>query len=142
VKVFNPTYIESGHKGKAIVVTVGLVVLLLCSVYISYRAARSRGDRSLFLEAKRGDLSSLAQLERRGADEYIKFLAEDRTAPVVVRSAALEMLKRRPQDSTGVVALMLWIKEPLVIREKAVDYFKTRGCDDMCTSDLPPFSAR
>ncbi len=136
MRMFNPSYIEAGNKGKAIAFTVGLAVLLACSVFVSYRSARNNAERSLFLEAKRGDLSSLAQLERRGADDYIKFLAEDKTAAPEVRLAAMKTLQKLPADSTGVIALMLWIKEPIAIREGAVDYFRTRGCNDVCVAAL------
>jgi hypothetical protein len=125
-------------RGYRLVVLVAFCIVSLAATF--WRAARisERNElRDLYESSLQGDLTSVQRMASHHSSEgtsWLEKLAEDRIASADSRSRAIAALGKRRFPNTELLARLLWIDHPFVVRHAAAEVFEQRGCNQPCLS--------
>jgi len=125
-------------KGYRLVVLVVFVVVSLAAPL--WRAAQisERNElQALYLSSSVGDLDSVKRMASHHSAEgtsWLEKLAEDRSAAADSRSQAIAELGQHRFLNTELLAQLLWIDQPFVVRHATAEVFQQKGCDNFCLS--------
>jgi len=125
-------------KGYRLVILVAFCVVSLAAPF--WRAARisERNElHELYLSSSVGELDSVKSMASHHSSEgtsWLEKLAQDRSAAAESRSQAIAELGKRRFLNTELLAQLLWIDQPFVVRHATAEVFEQRGCDKTCVS--------
>ena len=104
--------------------------------WIVVHNAERKELKTLYRSAEIGDLNSVQRLaadDSAQANTWLEVLAQDESAFPDSRVQAIAVLEKKRRLSSNDLARLLWIEQSPKVRHAAVEAFKRRGCDEMCT---------
>jgi len=132
------TWNDQTLKGYRLVVLVAFCVVSVAAPF--WRAARVSEQnelQALYASSSGGDLDSVKRMASHHSSEgtsWLEKLAQDRNATADSRSLAIAELGKRRFLNTELLAQLLWIDQPFVVRHATAEVFEQRGCDKPCLS--------
>ncbi len=113
------------------------VVSLAASFWRAAQISERNELRDLYFSSLKGDLDGVKPMASHHSVEgtsWLEKLAQDRSAIADSRSQAIAALGKRRFLNTKLLAQLLWIDQPFVVRHATVEVLEQRGCDDICLS--------
>jgi hypothetical protein len=113
-----------------------LFVFVFGQYWMVVHNAERKELKTLYRSATIGDLNSVKRLaadDSAQADSWLKVLAQDESANPDSRVQAIAVLAKKRWLTSNFFAPLLWIEQSPEVRRAAVEVFKRRGCDDLCT---------
>ena len=113
-----------------------LFVFIFGQYWMVVHNAERKDLETLYRSAKIGDLHSVQRLaadDSAQANRLLAVLVQDENAFSGSRVQAIAVLEKKRWLSSNDLARLLWIEQSAEVRRAAVEVFKRRGCDDLCT---------
>ncbi len=129
--------LQTLRKVQLVALVIWCVGLLAGPYWWAHRIREQRELKALYYPGMAGDLGSIKRLGQHNSEDALRLL-ELAQAPSAFADSRVEAITalgtKKATFDPAVIATLLWIEQPSMLRHAAVDVFERRGCDSACVS--------